>query len=113
MVNSMVLLDTNGPLPVSAKFTAPADGSVMFVLSGTAWTSNAPALIGVNLFLDGEGIGNAAMCFANDSADHLALRTTFILYENLTPGDHLLQVEAAFANTTSDVNDYFQVTILY
>lgn len=113
MVNSIVLLDQEGPLPVSSKFTAPADGSVMFVLSGTAWTENAPALIGVNLLLDGEGIGNAAMIFANQNSDHTALRTTFILYENLTPGDHLLQVEAAYANKVSDVNDYFQVTILY
>jgi hypothetical protein len=113
MVNSMVLLDENGPLPVSAKFTAPADGSVMFVLSGTAWTGKAPAMLGINLFLDGAEIGKPALLFANQNSDHMALRTTFILYENLTPGDHLLQVEASYANTVTDLNDYFQVTILY
>jgi len=113
MVNSMILLDENGTLPVSAKFTAPADGSVMFVLSGTAWTANAPALVGITLLLDGEQIGKPALCYANQNSDHMVLRTTYILYENLTPGDHLLQIEPAYANTVTDVNDYYQVTILY
>lgn len=113
MVNSMVLLDENGTLPVSAKFTAPADGSVMFVLSGTAYTKNAPAMLGINLFLDGAEIGKPALLFANQNLNHMVLRTTYILYENLTPGDHLIQIEATYANTVTDVNDYFQVTILY
>lgn len=112
MVNAEVLLDEYGPLPVSANFQAPADGSVMFVLSGTAWTQRAPTLTEVNLLLDGQSIGSA-MCYANQNASHQALRITFIIFPNLTQGNHLLQIVPANGGTVTDVNDYFQVTILY
>ena len=113
MADAIVLLDTAGPLPVSTTFNAPSDGPVIFVLSGTAWTQDAPVLIGLNLVLDGEGIGNAAMCWANQNANHQAMRTTFIPFDNLTFGKHTIEVVNAYSETITDVNDYVQVTLLY
>jgi hypothetical protein len=113
MVNAMVLLDTNGPVPVSATFEAPADGPVMFVLSGTAWTQNAGSLLSIILLLDGAIIGKPAVCYANQSASHQALRTTFIPFDNLTPGSHTIEVTCSSPNTVADQNDYYQVTLFY
>ncbi|HVE56658.1 MAG TPA: hypothetical protein VNB22_07510, partial [Pyrinomonadaceae bacterium] len=111
--NAMILLDTSGALPVSAQFESPADGPVMFVLSGTAWTQNAGNVIGLNLFIDGQGIGNTAMCYANENASHMAMRTTFITFDNLSPGTHTIEILPYGDNTVTDQNDYYQVTLFY
>ena len=113
MANAIVILDGAGPLPQSATFTSPTDGSVIFVVSGTARTASAPVLIGINLVLDGAGIGDAAMCWANQNDNHQALRTTFIPYDNLSIGEHTIELVNAYENTITDQNDYFQVTLLY
>lgn len=111
---ALVIYDGAGPLPVSASFESPiAGGPATFVLSGTAWTQSAPVLIGVNLFLDGNGIGNTAMCFANNDASHMAMRTTCIEIDNLSYGSHTIEIQAAYSNTVTDQNDYFQVTLMY
>ena len=112
MSNSMILLDAPGPLPIKTTFDSPISGSVVFVLTGTAWTNSAPALIGVTLSLDGSIIGKGAMCYANLNANHQALRTTFFLFENLTLGEHTLTILPADNTTVTDFNDYFQVTLL-
>lgn len=113
MVNAMILLDVEGPLPVSTTFEAPADGSVMFVLSGTAWTQQAACEIGLNLVLDGYDIGSPAMCWANQNAVHQAMRVTFIPFDNLTPGSHTIEIVPAFGTTVTDANDHFQVALFY
>jgi hypothetical protein len=110
---AMVILDMEGPLPISATFEAPADGPVLFVLSGTAWTQSAGCLIGINLSLDGNGIGNSAMCWANQNANHQAMRTTFIPIDDLTFGEHTIEITNAYLDTITDGNDYFQVTLFY
>ena len=110
---ALVIYDGPGPLPVSTTFEAPSDGDVVFVLTGTARTENAAVLTGINLYLDGGGIGNAAMCWANQNNNHIAMRPTFIPYEGLTQGSHAIQIMNAYSDTVTDVNDYFQVTLLY
>ena len=113
MVNAMVLLDTNGPLPVKATFNSPVEGSVMFVLTATAWTETDNTLVMVTLALDDAEIGNSSMCFSNGSYSHMALRPTFIPYDSLTIGEHTIYVDAGNSNAIGDLNDYFQVTMFY
>jgi hypothetical protein len=113
MADALVIFDGAGPLPQSATFNAPADGPVVFVLSGTAWTQNAAGLIGISLSLDGTVIGNPAMCWANLNANHQAMRTTYIPVDFLSFGQHTIELTNAYSNTITDVNDYFQVTLLY
>ena len=113
MADAMVLLDTGGPFPISMPFNAPADGPVIFVLSGTARTESAACLIGLSLYLDGSQIGSPAMCWANQNDNHQAMRTTFIPFDNLTIGPHIIDVVNANQQTITDINDYVQVTLLY
>lgn len=113
MANALVIYDGPGPLPVSATFQAPSDGSVIFVLSGTARTSSAAILLGIYLNLDGNSIGNASLCWFNQNDVHMALRPTFIPYSGLSFGEHTITIEPADSATITDVNDYFQVTLIY
>lgn len=117
MVEAMILLDARGPLPVKATFQAPADGSVMFVLSGTGYTSFQSSLIGITLALDGAVIGKAtcwaSVSYAVQPAAHFAMRTTFIEVKNLSFGEHTITVASQDYGTMTDQNDSFQVTLFY
>ncbi|HEX8194969.1 MAG TPA: hypothetical protein VF571_02045 [Pyrinomonadaceae bacterium] len=113
MANAMIIFDGPGPLPQTATFKSPSDGPVVFVLSGTARTESAAVLIGINLSLDGKQIGSTAMCWANQNNNHQAMRTTYIPVNNLTFGEHTIEITNAYSNTITDVNDYCQVTLLY
>lgn len=41
------------------------------------------------------------------------MRPTFIPYSGLTIGRHSIEITIAYNGTITDVNDYFQVTMLY
>jgi len=113
MINAEVLMDAIGPLPQSVTFQAPADGSVMFVLTGTAYTQSAASIIGIMLILDGVQIGTASICYANTNNVHMAMLPTFVDFDNLTFGEHTLEVVLNVSETVTDVNDHFQVTLFY
>lgn len=112
-MQSLVIYDGAGPLPVSSTFDSETDGSVTFVLTGTARTDSAATLTGIQLVLDGNNIGNPAMCWANQNDNHIAMRPTFIPFDGLTIGQHTIEITNAYDGTVTDVNDYFQVTMLY
>lgn len=111
-MSGIVLIDAAGPLPITVQFDAPADGPVMFMMSGTAWTQSAPCLTSIQLILDGQNIGSPALCFANQNANHQALRTTTASVDNLSFATHTLEIVAG-DNTITDGNDYFQVVMYY
>jgi hypothetical protein len=113
MINAEVLMDAIGPLPQSISFQAPADGSVMFVLTGTAYTQSASTTIGIMLMLDGVQIGASAMLYANINNNHMAMRPSFVEFADLTVGEHILEVVAYGSQTVTDINDHFQVTLFY
>ena len=41
------------------------------------------------------------------------MRPTFIPFEDLNFGEHTITINNAFSGTITDVNDYFQVVLLY
>src|SRR5687768_5281088 len=112
MADALVIYDGNGALPQKATFESPTDGNVVFVLSGTAWTLNAATLLGIDLFVDGNSIGGA-VGYANNNSSHQALRTTLIPYSGLTIGEHTITLGPSNPATVTDVNDYYQVVLLY
>lgn len=112
MATAIVLIDSPGPLNLSTTFNFPGDGSVIFAISGTAYSQNGGNLIGFTLSLDGAIIGKAALCFANQGLLHQTMRTTFIPVENLTFDQHTIEL-TPLSGTVTDFNDYYQVTLIY
>lgn len=110
MAFAKTLIQSQGPLPLKVTFQAPADGPVFFMLSGSAWTTNAPTMLKVFLQLDGTTIGTASV-YANQSSIHQAL-VSIVAPANLTDGQHAIAVVAT-GNTVTDLNDNFQVTLIY
>jgi hypothetical protein len=112
MAEALVIFDGNGALPQKATFQSPTDGDVVFVISGTAWTNNAATLLGIDLFVDGNSIGGA-VGYANNNSSHQALRSTFIPFSGLQVGEHTISLAPSNPATATDVNDYYQVVMLY
>ena len=111
---AMTILSSSGPLPLSAQFVAPADGPVAMFVSGSAWTQTGGKAIGVMLSVDG---GTQGVCpgYCNEASSHHTL-IPVMLTMNLsygTSGAHTVSLTAATSVTVSDINDFYQVTLLY
>jgi len=111
---AMTVLNLTGPLPVSAQFVAPADGPVAMFVSGSAWTRTGGKAIGAMLSVDGATQG---VCpgYCNEASSHHTL-IPVMLTMNLsygTSGAHTVSLTASTPDTVSDINDFYQVTLLY
>lgn len=106
-----ILNQAKGGLPISASFTAPLDGPACIVLSGSVWSGTANQLIGVSLELDGKVIGTASI-FSNATSTHRAVVPSYIPVV-LTFGTHKITLVASTATTTSDLNDFYDVVLVY
>jgi hypothetical protein len=104
------IVNAAGPLPISATFTPVADGPVVLVVTGTAWSSSAPNKIGIEVSLNGSVIGSATL-FANQNSVHMTLPTLFL---NAVIPSHEPQKIAVtgLGHTVTDLNDHFTVQLL-
>ncbi|NOT62862.1 MAG: hypothetical protein HOP19_21850 [Acidobacteria bacterium] len=109
MDDVIVLINQIGPLPFSVTFDARADGPVTFFLSGSAWTQTSNTEIGIGMELDGVPIGSAVI-FANAAGCHMAVVPVFVRTK-LTFGQHTLSLLPTNATTTTDLNDFFHVSL--
>ncbi len=115
MADAQVVINQNGPLPITASFQALSDGPALVMLSGSVWTQNADTLIGVDLSVDGGPAIGGANIFANNAATHMAVVPIVIpyIFSLGPPPTHEITLSAGTTGTVSDQNDFFQVTILY
>jgi hypothetical protein len=111
MATMSLIHQVQGPLPHSVTFSAPSDGPACFVLSGSVWARVADQMIGITLELDGVAIGTAQI-FSNGTATHRAVVPSYIPV-TLTYGKHTISVLPLNAATVNDVNDWFNVVLLY
>lgn len=101
-----------GPIPITFKFNSPVEGPATFVLSATAYAQSVGE-IAVTLTLDvGTPLGTAR-CWANQTSSHMSLITTFMPVELLKYKEHTMMLVSGATPTLTDVNDYFQVTLMY
>ena len=106
-----IVINQNGPLPISTSFQALGDGPVLLMISGSAWTQAQDVQIGAELFIDGISVGTAWL-FANQSGSHMALVTVMIPYM-ISYAEHQITLSPLNKETSSDSNDSYLVTLLY
>jgi len=111
LAGALTIINQPGPLPLKATFNAPSDGPVIFVVSGSAWSATANTPVGATILLDGKPIGNVQV-WSNGTGTHRALVTQFIPTQT-TFGQHTITLQALNSHTVTDLNDPFQVTLLY
>jgi hypothetical protein len=79
-------------------------------VNGTVWTQTANVMIGIDILIDGQGVGKAVV-FSNAPSTHRAVVPAYIQVK-LGQGQHKITL-AASANTVSDLNDRFTAVIHY
>ncbi|MGH9967460.1 MAG: hypothetical protein ACREBG_06460 [Pyrinomonadaceae bacterium] len=110
-MDAQAIIQSYGPLPLKQAFSAPADGPVVFFISGSAWSSSANSWIGISVQLDGTEIGTASV-YCNEVASHRALISNLVTV-NLSFGNHTISITPTTPNTNTDQNDAFFVTLMY
>jgi hypothetical protein len=105
------IINQPGPLPLKAQFNAPLDGPALLVVTSTLWSTSANVPLQLFVSLDGTQVATGQI-FSNGQSTHRALPTLFIGF-NLTFGQHTLTLTLGGAGVTSDLNDFFNASLLY
>ena len=109
---SEVIFSGSGPLTSNPiPFTSPVDGvPVLFYLSASGYTKSAPAMVGIQMAIDGNDI-NSAQVFMNESGAYRSL-VCIMQTTTMTYGPHNLTLQPT-TNFQSDENCTFSVTMVY
>lgn len=110
-MQALQIINQPGPLPIKAVFTAPLDGPALLVVTSSLWSTVANTLLQLNVSLDGNQIATGQL-WSNGPTTHRALPTLFINIQ-LPDGQHALVLSLGGSGVTSDVNDFFNASILY
>lgn len=105
------IINQPGPLPLKAQFNAPFDGPALLVVTSSLWSTVANVPLELFVSLDGTQIA-AGQTFSNGASTHRVLPTLFIGF-NLTFGQHTLTLTLGGNGVTSDLNDFFNASLLY
>jgi hypothetical protein len=106
-----VIVQQAGPLPIKVTFQALGDLPTYMEVNGSVWSQSANVVIGIEVNLDGQNVGQAKL-FSNGTATHRAVVPTYIPIK-LTHGSHTITLSAATPQTVSDYNDFYTVVIHY
>jgi hypothetical protein len=105
------IINQPGPLPLKATFNAPLDGPALLVVTSTLWSTSANVPLQLYVSLDGTQIATGQI-FSNGASTHRALPTLFIGF-NLIYGPHTLTLTLGGTGVVSDLNDFFNATLVF
>jgi hypothetical protein len=111
MPRDQIVLDTAGPLPKLTQFQAESDLPCSLVISATVYATAANSMVGVEVILDEQAIGEIRF-FCNNADVHATLPLKRIPLQ-LGIGMHSIMLAKLTAATATDGNDYFQVVVDY
>ena len=100
-----------GPLPLKTSVDIQSNMPAVITLAGSVWTKTANQQIGIALLIDGE-VAASATIFANPASQHLAVVPVEFAY-TFTIGTHEFALNPWNNATTSDLNDFYCVTVQY
>jgi len=110
---SEVIFSANGPIASGQQipFTSPVDGvPVLFYLSASGFTNDAPAMVSIQMAVDGADVASA-QAFLNENGVYHSL-VCFVTTTTMTYGKHTLTLQPT-TNFASDANCWFNVTLVY
>jgi hypothetical protein len=111
MADLQTIISQPGPLPIKVAATIETDLPAAVLVAGSVWSVDQEFMIGISLSIDGSQVATAQI-FANPAATHLAVVPVMFSY-TFTIGEHVFELDALTGETTSDQNDFFQVSLLY
>jgi hypothetical protein len=107
-----VIIAKPGPLPIKVTAQIQSDGPAIVTLAGSVWSTTPNQMIGVALLIDGQRPPITASIFSNGPSTHRAVVPVSVPY-TFTFGQHTFELAPATGATTSDGNDFFNVSVQY
>jgi hypothetical protein len=112
MAVQVLIGNQKGPLPIKASFMAPGDMPMYLEVLGSVWTTTASQMIGIQVAVDGNVIGQANI-FSNGASTHRPVVPVYLPIK-LNQGSHTLELTLApGTTTTSDFNDFYTAVLHY
>lgn len=98
-----------GALPVEESFST--GGGILVIFASGSGFSNVPGkIIGMEILIDAVKQGETKT-FTNEAGSHKAFTVNALVVSGITAGSHKIKLNA-IAGTSTDINDFFNVTIM-
>jgi hypothetical protein len=113
MAELVQVIEQQGPLPIKVAAKIESNGETIVTVAGSCWSPNPAKMIGIGLSIDGS-LMQKAIIFANQASMHLAVVPATFAYTFPWTQDqqHVFELDN-LTGTTTDLNDYFIVTVEY
>lgn len=98
-----------GPLPLNGSVTT-GGGRLLLTISGSGYRQETPGTLGIDVTIDGTPMGSIN-AYTNEILSHKTLPARTLVIEGLIAGTHTVTLVAQ-ADTMTDANDYFNVTVV-
>lgn len=98
-----------GPLPLTRAFTS-SGGALLIFASGSLSTSNPARLLQMGIYLDGDLIANGQEWI--NVSSHISLIPVLLTVGSRAAGNHVIELRVVSGSTSSDLNDYYNVTVI-
>lgn len=111
MANVLTIFDNVGPLPLNANLKVETNAPALLMISGSVWTKTQNSNIGIQLLIDGNVVAGAGI-FCNPTSQHMAVVTAYVPVQ-LSISTHKFTLQVSNGQTISDLNDTYNVCLLY
>jgi hypothetical protein len=104
------VINTNGALPKEGTYNKRRGGTLIVSAAGSGFSDTENKTIGMEVFVKGNKVGTAQV-FTNEKLSHKAFVPAFAVVNGLPKGPVKIELKALNADTKTDQNDFFRVTV--
>jgi len=103
-------LNTNGALPKEGTYNKRRGGTLIVSAAGSGFSDTENKTIGMEVFVNGNKVGTAQV-YTNEKLSHKAFVPAFAVVNNVRKGPVKIELKPLNADTKTDQNDFFRVTV--
>jgi hypothetical protein len=104
------VITTNGALPHQGTYNKRTGGTLIVSAAGSGFSNTDGKTIGMTVLVDGKEVGTAQV-FTNEKLSHKAFVPVFAVVNNVPKGPVKIELKPLNADTQTDQNDFFRVTV--
>ena len=104
------VINTNGALPKEGTYQKRRGGTLIVSAAGSGFSDTENKTIGMEVFVNGNKVGTAQV-YTNEKLSHKAFVPAFAVVNKVPKGPVKIELRALNADTKTDQNDFFRVTV--
>src|SRR3954451_15581046 len=104
------VINTNGALPHQGTYNKRKGGTLIVSAAGSGFSNTGAKTVGMTVLVDGKNVGTAQV-FTNENLSHKAFVSVFAVVNNVPKGSVNIELKPLNADTQTDQNDFFRVTV--